>query len=187
MCRGGNCIGEQASYDLFTLGGPVSARGFSVGEVAACRRFLEGAVELRVPVLGRQLFAFYERTTDLGTCSLPTLWHVWLPLDLLCFCRSGVHEWALAAKGATPHKSAFSCVLSARGYETFCWSGHRIFKRGARKPDSLLQAPWQRLQLRGGCQIGHCTSRMGNGGRTRQRPLLLALWRKVLIRYCLAS
>lgn len=65
--RAGNCIGEQASYDLFTLGGPFSARGFSVGEVAACRRFLETAVELRAPVFGRQIFAFYERTSDLGS------------------------------------------------------------------------------------------------------------------------
>lgn len=56
----------MASYDAFTLGGPYSVRGFSVGELAACRRFAEAAVELRVPVLGRQLFAFAERGTDLG-------------------------------------------------------------------------------------------------------------------------
>lgn len=56
----------MASYDAFTLGGPYSVRGFSVGELAACRRFAEAAVELRVPVLGRQLFAFYETGTDLG-------------------------------------------------------------------------------------------------------------------------
>jgi outer membrane protein assembly factor BamA len=64
--RYGSIIGDMASYDAFTLGGPYSVRGFSVGELAACRRFAEAAVELRVPVLGRQLFAFAERGTDLG-------------------------------------------------------------------------------------------------------------------------
>ncbi len=59
----------MASYDAYTLGGPYSVRGFNVGELAACRRFLEAAVELRVPVLGRQLFAFYEHGTDL--CAPP--------------------------------------------------------------------------------------------------------------------
>ena len=63
----------MASYDAFTLGGPYSVRGFSVGELAACRRFAEAAVELRVPVLGRQLFAFCERGTDLGAPGLRTV------------------------------------------------------------------------------------------------------------------
>lgn len=61
----------MASYDAFTLGGPYSVRGFSVGELAACRRFAEAAIELRAPVLGRQLFAFYETGSDL---SERTLW-----------------------------------------------------------------------------------------------------------------
>ena len=56
----------MASYDAFTLGGPNSVRGFNVGELAACRRFLETAVELRVPVFGRQVYAFMEHGTDLG-------------------------------------------------------------------------------------------------------------------------
>ena len=64
--RYGNTIGDMASYDAFTLGGPYSVRGFNVGELAACRRFLEGAAELRVSVLGRQIFAFIEHGTDLG-------------------------------------------------------------------------------------------------------------------------
>lgn len=59
----------MASYDAFTLGGPYSVRGFSVGELAACRRFAEAALELRMPLLGRQLFAFYETGTDLGAPS----------------------------------------------------------------------------------------------------------------------
>lgn len=65
-CRCGNTTGDMASYDTFTLGGPNSLRGFNVGEVAACRRFVEAAVELRYPVFGRQLFAFYEHANDLG-------------------------------------------------------------------------------------------------------------------------
>jgi hypothetical protein len=35
--RVGNCIGEMASYDYFTLGGPYSVRGYSPGELGACR------------------------------------------------------------------------------------------------------------------------------------------------------
>jgi len=65
--RCGNTTGDMASYDTFTLGGPNSLRGFNVGEVAACRRFVEAAVELRYPVFGRQLFAFYEHANDLGS------------------------------------------------------------------------------------------------------------------------
>lgn len=68
--RVGNIVGDMASYDAFTLGGPSSVRGFNVGELAACRRFAETAVELRVPVLGRQLFAFYEHGTDLSSSKL---------------------------------------------------------------------------------------------------------------------
>lgn len=65
--RYGATIGDMASYDAFTLGGPYSVRGFNVGELAACRRFLEAAVELRVPVFGRQVYAFFEHGTDLGS------------------------------------------------------------------------------------------------------------------------
>ena len=35
--RVGNCIGDMASYDYFTLGGPYSVRGYSPGELGACR------------------------------------------------------------------------------------------------------------------------------------------------------
>jgi hypothetical protein len=45
-------------------------RGYNVGELAACRSFLEGAVELRVPVLGKHVYAFYEYGTDLGSSKL---------------------------------------------------------------------------------------------------------------------
>lgn len=45
-------------------------RGYNVGELAACRSFLEGAAELRVPVLGKTVYAFYEYGTDLGSSKL---------------------------------------------------------------------------------------------------------------------
>ena len=35
--RVGNCLGDMASYDYFTLGGPYSVRGYSPGELGACR------------------------------------------------------------------------------------------------------------------------------------------------------
>ena len=38
-----------------------------MGELAACRSFLETAAELRVPVLGKQVYGFYEFGTDLGS------------------------------------------------------------------------------------------------------------------------
>ena len=75
--RFGNTIGDMASYDAFTLGGPYSVRGFNVGELATARRFLETAAELRVPVFGRQVYAFIEHGTDLGE---PT------GLELKCSC-----------------------------------------------------------------------------------------------------
>ncbi|BDA41547.1 Protein TOC75, chloroplastic [Coccomyxa sp. Obi] len=68
--RAGNALGDMASYDYFTLGGPFSVRGYNVGELAACRSFLEGAVELRVPVLGKHVYGFYEYGTDLGSSKL---------------------------------------------------------------------------------------------------------------------
>lgn len=48
--RAGNCIGDMASYDYFTLGGPYSVRGYSPGELGACRRFVEAAAEVRMPL-----------------------------------------------------------------------------------------------------------------------------------------
>lgn len=35
--RAGNCIGDMGAYDYFTLGGPYSVRGYSPGELGACR------------------------------------------------------------------------------------------------------------------------------------------------------
>jgi Omp85 superfamily domain len=65
-CRYSGCIGDMASYDAFLLGGPYSVRGFNVGELAACRQLLETAVELRVPLLKRHAYVFWEYGTDLG-------------------------------------------------------------------------------------------------------------------------
>ena len=65
--RYGGCVGDLPSYEAFTLGGPHSVRGFKVGEIATCRSFLEAAAEVRVPVWGKQLYAFAEHGTDLGS------------------------------------------------------------------------------------------------------------------------
>lgn len=67
--KAGNVIGDLTSYDTFTLGGPYSVRGYNVGELAACRRFVEGAVELRVPVpkLNTHAYGFYEMAHDLNS------------------------------------------------------------------------------------------------------------------------
>ena len=65
--RMGNTVGDLPVYDSFLLGGPYSVRGYNIGELAACRRFVEAAVEARVPVLGKQAYAFYELGHDLGS------------------------------------------------------------------------------------------------------------------------
>lgn len=67
--RYGGCLGSLASYDAFTLGGPYSCRGYSVGELGAARRVLETAAELRLPVprLRTHAYAFLEHCTDLGS------------------------------------------------------------------------------------------------------------------------
>jgi len=69
--RAGNCVGDMAAYDYFTLGGPYSVRGYSYGELGACRRFLETAAEVRLPLknvgLPGTAYAFMEYGTDLGS------------------------------------------------------------------------------------------------------------------------
>lgn len=65
--RVGNTVGDLPVYDAFLLGGPYSVRGYNIGELAACRRFVEAAAEVRVPVLGQQAYAFYEMGHDLGS------------------------------------------------------------------------------------------------------------------------
>ena len=45
-------------------------RGYQVGEVAAARAFLEGALELRLPWKGRRFYTFAEGASDLGTSKL---------------------------------------------------------------------------------------------------------------------
>ena len=61
----GNTIGDMPVYDSFLLGGPYSVRGYNIGELAACRRMIEAALEIRAPVLGKQVYAFYEMGHDL--------------------------------------------------------------------------------------------------------------------------
>ena len=46
----GNTVGDVASYDYFTLGGPFSCRGYNIGELGSARRFVELAAELRHPI-----------------------------------------------------------------------------------------------------------------------------------------
>lgn len=69
--QAGNCIGDMAPYDYFTLGGPYSVRGYNHGEIGAARRFLEAAAEVRVPLkpfhLPGQAYAFAEVASDLGS------------------------------------------------------------------------------------------------------------------------
>ena len=58
---------------------PLAAvRGYNVGELAACRRFAEAAMELRIPLLGHQAFAFAEYGTDLGSSGTGPLEPRWL-------------------------------------------------------------------------------------------------------------
>ncbi|VFQ98221.1 unnamed protein product [Cuscuta campestris] len=63
----GGCVGDLASYDAFTLGGPYSVRGYNMGEIGAARNILEVAAELRVPVKGTHIYAFAEHGNDLGS------------------------------------------------------------------------------------------------------------------------
>lgn len=65
--RAGNALGDLPVYDAFLLGGPYSVRGYNIGELAACRRFVEAAAEVRVPLLGHQVYAFAEAGSDLGS------------------------------------------------------------------------------------------------------------------------
>ena len=39
--RYAGCVGDLASYDAFTLGGPYSVRGYNMGELGAARNLLE--------------------------------------------------------------------------------------------------------------------------------------------------
>lgn len=65
--RYGGCIGDLAAYDAFTLGGPYSVRGYNMGELGACRNFLELASELRIPIMNTHTYGFVEYGTDLGS------------------------------------------------------------------------------------------------------------------------
>lgn len=65
--RYGGCVGDLAAYDAFTLGGPYSVRGYNMGELGACRNFLELATEIRVPILNTHTYGFLEYGTDLGS------------------------------------------------------------------------------------------------------------------------
>ena len=65
----GHILGNCSAYDAFTLGGPHSCRGYSVGELGVSRSVLESAVELRLPVpyVNTHAFAFWESCSDLDS------------------------------------------------------------------------------------------------------------------------
>lgn len=65
--RYGGCVGDLPAYDAFTLGGPYSVRGYNMGELGACRNFLELATELRVPIMNTHTYGFIEYGSDLGS------------------------------------------------------------------------------------------------------------------------
>merc|ERR1712216_33693 len=65
----GNSIGDIASYDYFTLGGPFSCRGFNIGELGSARRFIELGAEARLPtpLINGQIFSFFEHANSMGS------------------------------------------------------------------------------------------------------------------------
>ncbi|KAG0606632.1 hypothetical protein M758_9G156800 [Ceratodon purpureus] len=65
--RYAGCVGDLASYDAFTLGGPYSVRGYNMGELGAARNLLELAAELRIPIKTTHTYGFVEYGTDLGS------------------------------------------------------------------------------------------------------------------------
>lgn len=65
--RYGGCIGDLPAYDAFALGGPYSVRGYNMGELGACRNFVELASELRVPIMNTHTYGFVEYGSDLGS------------------------------------------------------------------------------------------------------------------------
>lgn len=65
----GNCLGDMAPYNHFTIGGPYSCRGYNTGELGSARRFIESAAEIRcpLPVLGGLVYSFFELTDSIGS------------------------------------------------------------------------------------------------------------------------
>lgn len=49
--RYGGCVGDLPSYDAFTLGGPYSVRGYSMGELGASRNMLEVTITTHFIIL----------------------------------------------------------------------------------------------------------------------------------------
>ncbi|CAH8306321.1 unnamed protein product [Eruca vesicaria subsp. sativa] len=65
--RYGGCVGDLPSYEAFSIGGPHSVRGYSMGELGAARNILELSAEIRVPVKNTHVYAFAEHGNDLGS------------------------------------------------------------------------------------------------------------------------
>lgn len=70
-CKVGHIIGNCSAYDAFTLGGPHSCRGYSVGEIGVSRSVLESALEIRLPIpcVNTHAFLFWETCSDLNSSS----------------------------------------------------------------------------------------------------------------------
>ncbi|KAL6660581.1 hypothetical protein ACP70R_001616 [Stipagrostis hirtigluma subsp. patula] len=69
--RYAGCVGDQPSYDAFSLGGPRSFRGYGMGGPGSSRNLLEISAELRIPITvmntHTQVYAFAEHGTELGS------------------------------------------------------------------------------------------------------------------------
>merc|ERR1712224_96463 len=65
----GDCIGNVAPYDFFTMGGPSSSRGYEIGEIGSTRTLLEAAAEIRYPLCGfdGQVYSFLEHSNSMGS------------------------------------------------------------------------------------------------------------------------
>ena len=119
--RYGGCVGDLPPYDAFTLGGPYSVRGYTMGELGAARRVLEvcspsiceGFAALRPMVLGCKCSCRAHNShgpcacrCPLGsTCMKATLFRPSPP------CAPFLHV-SIAVGGGAPHPGAHhSCVL----------------------------------------------------------------------------
>lgn len=60
-------MGDLASYNAFTLGGPYSVHGYNMGELGAAHNFLELAAEIQVPTRKTHTCGVVEYGTDLGS------------------------------------------------------------------------------------------------------------------------
>lgn len=66
--QGGTVIGDLPPYEAFSLGGANSVRGYSEGDVAAARSYLQVSAEYRFPIVSfLSGTLFVDAATDLGS------------------------------------------------------------------------------------------------------------------------